>query len=127
MPICNICHKYSSHSNEVDIRTYNILGSDRKFAVCVNPEHPNTIQALTDIVKEQDRMERDRKASIEAEAKRVLEEEQKRQKEHEESVKKDIEQKLYNDSIKTFHQLFPNVRARKEILRLLNEANEISK
>ena len=122
--ICHICGKYSSNANEIAIKTYDINGYPQKFAVCVNPEHPDSQKILSDMINRQDKANKEAFQKTQLEADKILKQELDRQALHEIAVKKAIEEKAYRDTINNFNRLFPSVKARKEIVRLLQEASE---
>ena len=122
--ICHICGKYSSNANEIAIRTYNINGFDRKFAVCINPEHPDSQKILSDMVNRQDKANKETFQKTQLEADKILKQELDRQVLHEIAVKKAIEEKAYTESIRTFNRLFQSAKARAEIFKALKDAFE---
>ena len=122
--ICHICGKYSSNPNEIAIRTYNINGFDRKFAVCINPEHPNSQKILSDMLERQNKADKEAFERTKAEADRILKQELDRQALHEIAVKRAIEEKAYTESIRTFNRLFQSAKARAEIFKALKDAFE---
>ena len=121
---CSICHRYSANPREVNSKVFNINGYQRKFSVCIDKPHTEEQRILTDMVNKQEAEEKQRQEATKQEARKQLEQEAKRQKEHEEQVKKAIQEKAYRDTINNFNRLFPSVEARKEIVRLLQEASE---
>ena len=121
---CSICHRYSANPREVNSKVFNINGYQRKFSVCIDEPHTEEQRILTDLVNVQEREQKQREDATKEQARKLLEQEAKRQKEHEEQVKKAIQEKAYRDTINNFNRLFPSVEARKEIVRLLQEASE---
>ena len=122
---CSICHRYSSNPGEVNSKVFSINGYQRTFTVCVDDKrHIDEVRILTELVNKQEAAEKQRQEATKQEARKLLEQEAKRQKEHEEQVKKAIQEKAYRDTINNFNRLFPSVEARKEIVRLLQEASE---